>query len=67
MKNVIKEYLRETISTKRNLKKTIQEMTEHANKMMNTLEEARENEKYAIEQMNKYKKKYRELKKKVDK
>ena len=67
MKNVIKEYLRETISTKRNLKKTIQEMTEHANKMMSTLEEARENEKYAIEQMNKYKKKYRELKKKVDK
>lgn len=64
MKNVIKEYLQETIATKRGLKKQNQEMKEQIDKIINTLQEARDNEKYAIEQMNKYKKKYRELKKK---
>ena len=65
MKNVIKKYLQETIATKRGLKKQNLEMKEHIDKIMNTLQEARDNEKYAIEQMNKYKKKYRELKKEM--
>lgn len=67
MKNLIKEYLQETIATKRGLKKQNQEMKEHIDKMMKTLQEARDNEKYAIEQANKYKKKLREIKKEMKK
>lgn len=67
MKKLIKEYLQETITTKRSLKKQNQEMKEHIDKIMETLQEARDNEKYAIEQMNKYKKKLRELKKEMSK
>lgn len=67
MKNLIKEYLQETITTKRLLKKQNLEMKDHIDKMMKTLQEARDNEKYAIQQMNKYKKKLRELKKEVKK
>lgn len=67
MKNLIKEYLNETITTKRSLKKQNLEMKDHIDKMMKTLQEARDNEKYAIQQMNKYKKKLRELKKELKK
>lgn len=65
MRKTFKEYLQETIITKRALKKQNQEMKEHIDKMMVTLQEARNNEKYAIQQMNKYKKKLRELKKEM--
>ena len=65
MRKTFKEYLQETIITKRTLRKQNQEMKEHIDKMMVTLQEARDNEKYAIQQMNKYKKKLRELKKEM--
>ena len=40
-------------------------MKEQIDKLMETLKEARNNEKYAISQMNKYKKKLREIKKEM--
>ena len=40
-------------------------MKEQINKLMETLKEARDNEKYAIEQMNKYKKKIKRFKKEI--
>lgn len=57
MKELIKNYLKETIATKRGMKKRIYELEKD-------LKESRENEKYAVEQMNKYKTKLRELRKK---
>lgn len=57
---IIKEYLNETIATKKGMKKRIYELEKD-------LKEARENEKYATEQANKYKKKLRELRKKGSK
>lgn len=53
----INEYLKITIQSKKNMRKTIV-------KLENELKEARENEKYAIEQKDKFRKKLREEKKK---
>lgn len=57
MKEKILEYLELTIQTKRNMKKRIYQLEEQ-------VRDAKKNEQYAIEQMNKYKTKYRESRKK---
>lgn len=54
----LKEYLEISIQTKRNMRKRIYQLEDQ-------IKEAAKNEKYAIDQMNKYKKKLREKKKKV--
>lgn len=54
--NNINEYLKITVQTKKNMKERIYQLEKD-------VKEARDNEKYAIEQMNIYKKKYRDLKK----
>ena len=59
MKQLISDYLKETIATKKGMKKRIYELEKD-------LKEARKNEEYAVEQMNKYKKKLRELRKKKE-
>lgn len=58
--NNINEYLEVTVQTKKNMKERIYQLEKD-------IKEARKNEEYAIEQMNKYKKKYRELKKEIRK
>jgi len=54
----LKEYLEISIQTKRNMRKRIYQLEDQ-------IKEATKNEKYAIDQMNKYKNKLREKKKKV--
>lgn len=54
----LKEYLEINIQTKRNMRKRIYQLEDQ-------IKEATKNEQYAIDQMNKYKKKLREKKKKV--
>ena len=54
--NNLNEYLEMTVQTKKNMKERIYQLEKD-------VKEARDNEKYAIEQMNIYKKKYRDLKK----
>ena len=59
MKELIKninEYLKQTIQTKKNMKKRIYQLEQD-------VKDALANEQYAIEQMNKYKKKCKELRK----
>ncbi|MBR4178045.1 MAG: hypothetical protein IKR57_01695 [Bacilli bacterium] len=57
IKENILEYLTITIQTKRNMRKRIYQLEDE-------LKEAKANERYAIEQMNKYKTKYKESRKK---
>lgn len=57
IKEKILEYLTITIQTKRNMRKRIYQLEDN-------LKEAKANEKYAIEQMNKYKTRFRIEKKK---
>lgn len=58
--NNINEYLEVTVQTKKNMKDRIYQLEK-------SVKEARDNEKFAIDLMNKYKKKYRELKKEIRK
>lgn len=58
--NNINEYLEVTVQTKKNMKERIYQLEKD-------VKEARDNEKFAIDLMNKYKKKYRELKKEIRK
>lgn len=58
--NNINEYLEMTVQTKKNMKERIYQLEKD-------VKEARDNEKFAIDLMNKYKKKYRELKKEIRK
>ena len=51
------EYINVTIKTKRNMQQRISELEKE-------LEDAKENEKYALKTLNKYKKKLREMRKK---
>ena len=55
--NKLIQYLEVTIQTKRNMKKRIYQLE-------NDLKEAKDNEKDALEKMNKYKKKILEIKRK---
>ena len=59
MKDKILEYLTITIQTKHNMRKRIYQLEDK-------LKEARKNEQYAIDQMNKYKQKYKESRKKYE-
>lgn len=59
MKEKILEYLTITIQTKRNMRKRIYQLEDN-------LKEAKANERYAIEQMNIYKAKYKESRKKYE-
>ena len=54
MKEKIKEYLEITIQTKRNMRRRI-------NKLEDALKEAKDNEKDALEKLNKYKKNFVEI------
>lgn len=56
--NNLNEYLKITVQTKKNMKERIYQLEKD-------VKEARENEKFAIDLMNKYKKKYRDLKKEI--
>lgn len=58
--NNINEYLEVTVQTKKNMKERIYQLEK-------SIKEAKDNEKFAIDLMNKYKKKYRELKKEIRK
>lgn len=57
MKDLIKNYLETTIQTKRNMRKRIYQLEAD-------LKEARANEKYAIEQKDKYKEKLKKQRRK---
>lgn len=57
LKDVIIEYLQNTIISKRNMTKRIYQLEEE-------VREAHKNEKYAIDEMNKWKKRYYDLRKK---
>ena len=57
IKSLIREYLLVTIQTKHNMRKQIYQLQEERN-------EAKENERYAIAQMNKYKEKLKKQKRK---
>lgn len=59
MEEKILEYLELTIQTKRNMRKRIYQLEEE-------LKTAKANERYAIEQMNIYKAKYKESRKKYE-
>lgn len=59
IKEKILEYLELTIQTKRNMKKRIYQLE-------NELKEARSNEKYAIEQKDKYKLANKKLRRKLE-
>lgn len=50
------EYINVTIKTKRNMQQRISELEKE-------LEDAKENEKYALKKLNKYKKKLKEMRK----
>lgn len=56
--NNLNEYLEITVQTKKNMKERIYQLEKD-------VKEAKENEKFAIDLMNKYKKKYRDLKKEI--
>ena len=58
--NNINEYLEVTVQTKKNMKERIYQLEK-------SIKEAKDNEKFAIDLMNKYKKKYRDLKKEIRK
>ena len=60
IKEKILEYLTITIQTKRNMRKRIYQLEDN-------LKEAKANERYAIEQMNKYKSKFKIIKSQKDK
>ena len=57
---LLKEYLKETIETKKGMRKRIYELERD-------VKEAQKNEQYAIDQMNKYKQKLRNKKTKENK
>lgn len=57
MKDLIKNYLETTIQTKRNMRKRIYQLEAD-------LKEARQNERYAIEQKDKYKEKLKKQRRK---
>lgn len=57
IKDLIKEYLLNTIQTKKNMRKRIYELEKD-------LKEARENERYAIAQKDKYREKLKKIKNK---
>ena len=57
LKDVILEYLQNTIISKKNMTKRIYQLEEEAR-------EAHKNEQYAIDEMNKWKKRYYDLRKK---
>ena len=59
IKDLFREYLKETITTKKNMKKRIYQLE-------NELKEARENEKFAIEQKEKYKLANKKLRRKTE-
>lgn len=61
---MIKEYLKETIETKRSLKETIRQLKNQIDTMMKTMNDKKLNEEYAIEQQNKFKSKAEEEHKK---
>lgn len=56
--NNLNEYLKITVQTKKNMKERIYQLEKD-------VKEAKDNEKFAIDLMNTYKKKYRDLKKEV--
>jgi len=58
IKDLIREYLQESIQTKKGMKKRIYQLEEQ-------VREARANEKYAIEQKDKYKQTNKKLRKKL--
>lgn len=60
LKNLMKQYLLETIQTKRNMRKRIYQLEAE-------LKEARQNERYAIEQKDKYKEKLKKMKNRKEK
>lgn len=62
---MIKEYLKETINTKRNLKETIRTLENQIDSIMKTLNDKKLNEDYALGQANKYKSKVEEEHKKL--
>ena len=59
VKDLIKEYLINTIQTKKNMRKRIYQLEEQ-------LKEARANERYAVEQKDKYKEANKKLRKKLN-
>lgn len=62
---MIKEYLKQTIETKRSLKEENRLLKNQIDTMMKTLNEKKLNEDYAIEQVNKFKAKAEEEHKKL--
>ena len=60
MKNKIREYLDETIQTKKGMRRRIYQLE-------NEVKEAHKNEQWAIDQMNKYKDKLKKTKKRKEK
>lgn len=56
--NNLNEYLKITVQTKKNMKERIYQLEKD-------VKEAKDNEKFAIDLMNTYKKKYRDLKKEI--
>ena len=61
---MIKEYLKETINTKRNLKETIRTLENQIDTMLKTIKEYESAKDYALEQQNKFKTKAEEEHKK---
>lgn len=61
---MIKEYLKETINTKRNLKETIRTLENQIDTMLKTIKEYGSAKDYALEQQNKFKTKAEEEHKK---
>lgn len=61
---MIKEYLKETINTKRNLKETIRTLENQIDTMLKTIKEYESAKDYALEQQNKFKVKAEEEHKK---
>jgi hypothetical protein len=59
IKDLIKEYLINTIQTKKNMRKRIYQLEEQ-------LKEARANERYAVEQKDKYKETNKKLRKQIN-
>lgn len=62
---MIKEYLKETIETKRSLKEENRLLKNQIDSMMKTLNDKKLNEDYALGQANKYKSKIEEAHKKL--
>lgn len=61
---MIKEYLNETIKTKKALNKTIRGLENHIDEMLEKIEDYKTAKNYAVDQMNKYKTQLSELNKK---